>query len=58
MSNVDKMRPTTRHQCLFRFVKSGVCCEKGIEFYERLVSKMRKDTVLELEPCDEGEVRT
>ena len=38
-SSVERTRPITRHQYLFRFDKSGVCWRKGIEFAERPVEK-------------------
>ena len=58
MSNVDKTRPMTRHQYLFRFVRSGAWVREDIEFRERLGDRMRKHTMLELESEDNGLVRT
>ena len=52
MSNVDKTRPMTRHQYLFRF--ASVCPREGIEFLERLGDKMRKHTMLGLESWGDG----
>jgi len=54
---VDRTRPITRHQYLFRFTRAGVCWPKGIEFAERLVDKMRKHTMFELASWDDGEER-
>ena len=52
MSNMDKTRPVTRHQYLFRL--TSVCPREGIEFLERLGDEMRKHAMLGLESWDDG----
>jgi len=54
MSNVCITRPMTIRQNLCRFVKLGVYREEKFEFYERLVNKMRRHTMLGLRSRDGG----
>lgn len=55
---MDTTRPITRHQYSFRFVKSGDCWQKGIEFTEHLADRMRKHTMFDLESWEDEEQRT
>ena len=45
MSNVDRTRPITVHQYLFRFDKSGIYGRQSVQSRERLAEKIRKYTM-------------